>query len=569
MFTLNKMPFTNLGMRILVGLEVTKPQSMLKSASRVYPCFCFCFDFDVSSLSRELWPCPPRCRYTFVFDAPVPPPPLHLLHITPPIHTSRSYGRHAAHLSLAVFQMHGQREAYTALKSIVGTSPAEFIPEFDGHKAGGGHLCGLAACTSLAASLLKLKPADEGIEDRSITSDIIPSNGSSKSYSHASSFTSRGIAKRQKSIPSKYKLEQQSAAVTVQTSTPSEAMVQTGKRKEATSRGLTHTPATSLEEKSHKAVAEEMHIISESSPSGAALRPQFSTRVGEEPTYGLVSTSMGFADDIDVSRSLHRSAQPPPEPSRVGNMADSGVNGIDTFSTLPPARFGSGHSLHAMPEVPRALHDTMLRQPGRDNSQRQFGYASGQEAGRPGRWPVLSGLPPPQPSPEAAWRSKEDAPWPRSGAMASKGFASCNTTGGFHGKSTMGRTLDSSMQFVATINPSVNPPPATEKVPGWGGGSGSGSGGGSSASLNGLLPPDLPLCDYSRLPQHQPYIQSSGGAQWKKAAENTRDFGGGGGSGAGAGGGRSPADIARHAPFPSFGAGSDFDFMQALGTLLD
>ncbi|CAM9184343.1 unnamed protein product, partial [Laminaria digitata] len=76
----------------------------------------------------------------------------------------RSYGRHAAHLSLAVFRLYDQREAYNALKRLVGAAAGESMPEFDGHKPGCGHICGLGACTILADSLLALKPSGVGGE---------------------------------------------------------------------------------------------------------------------------------------------------------------------------------------------------------------------------------------------------------------------------------------------------------------------------------------------------------------------------------------------------------------------
>ena len=74
---------------------------------------------------------------------------------------SRSYGRHAAHLSLAVFQLYGRREPYDALKICIGEAKDEFIPDWEATQGSGHeHLCMLACCPALARRLLTLKPSD-------------------------------------------------------------------------------------------------------------------------------------------------------------------------------------------------------------------------------------------------------------------------------------------------------------------------------------------------------------------------------------------------------------------------
>ncbi|CBN75426.1 hypothetical protein Esi_0099_0012 [Ectocarpus siliculosus] len=69
----------------------------------------------------------------------------------------RSYGRHAAHLALAVFRLHGHRHSYDTLSDLVRKTSDDPIPSFDDSGGGyGGHACGLGACRVLSESLSAL-----------------------------------------------------------------------------------------------------------------------------------------------------------------------------------------------------------------------------------------------------------------------------------------------------------------------------------------------------------------------------------------------------------------------------
>ncbi|CAM9804509.1 unnamed protein product, partial [Ectocarpus sp. 12 AP-2014] len=68
----------------------------------------------------------------------------------------RSYGRHAAHLSLAVFRLHGHRHSYDNLSDLVRKTSDDPIPPFEDSGGGGGHACGLDACRVLSESLSAL-----------------------------------------------------------------------------------------------------------------------------------------------------------------------------------------------------------------------------------------------------------------------------------------------------------------------------------------------------------------------------------------------------------------------------
>ncbi|CAM9511513.1 unnamed protein product, partial [Ectocarpus sp. 8 AP-2014] len=68
----------------------------------------------------------------------------------------RSYGRHAAHLALAVFRLHGHRHSYDTLSDLVRKTSDDPIPSFDDSGGGCGHACGLGACRVLSESLSAL-----------------------------------------------------------------------------------------------------------------------------------------------------------------------------------------------------------------------------------------------------------------------------------------------------------------------------------------------------------------------------------------------------------------------------
>ncbi|CAM9604163.1 unnamed protein product, partial [Scytosiphon promiscuus] len=76
----------------------------------------------------------------------------------------RSYGRHAAHLSLAVFRLHRHREAYNTLRSLIRRTSDDAFPDFDDEVGEARqHACGLGVCEALSASLLALNlPGDGG-----------------------------------------------------------------------------------------------------------------------------------------------------------------------------------------------------------------------------------------------------------------------------------------------------------------------------------------------------------------------------------------------------------------------
>ncbi len=74
----------------------------------------------------------------------------------------RSYGRHAAHLSLSVFRLHGLKDAYDALSALLRKTSDAPILAFDERGAGAGHVCGLSACKALSEALLALPPPDAG-----------------------------------------------------------------------------------------------------------------------------------------------------------------------------------------------------------------------------------------------------------------------------------------------------------------------------------------------------------------------------------------------------------------------
>ncbi|CAM9661486.1 unnamed protein product [Ectocarpus sp. 13 AM-2016] len=68
----------------------------------------------------------------------------------------RSYGRHAAHLSLAVFRLHGHRQSYDNLSDLVRKTSDDPISPFEDSGGGGEHACGLGACRVLSESLSAL-----------------------------------------------------------------------------------------------------------------------------------------------------------------------------------------------------------------------------------------------------------------------------------------------------------------------------------------------------------------------------------------------------------------------------
>ncbi|CAN0458957.1 unnamed protein product, partial [Ectocarpus sp. 8 AP-2014] len=68
----------------------------------------------------------------------------------------RSYGRHAAHLALAVFRLHGHRHSYDTLSDLVRKTSDDPIPSFDDSGGACGHACGLGACRVLSESLSAL-----------------------------------------------------------------------------------------------------------------------------------------------------------------------------------------------------------------------------------------------------------------------------------------------------------------------------------------------------------------------------------------------------------------------------
>ena len=104
----------------------------------------------------------------------------------------RSYGRHAAHMSMAVFRLYGRREPYDALKNDIGVANDEFIPDWEGAQQS-GQVCMLECCMKLAEMLVKLKPSDANGEiiaagssttlspspaDNAAANDINPARGS-------------------------------------------------------------------------------------------------------------------------------------------------------------------------------------------------------------------------------------------------------------------------------------------------------------------------------------------------------------------------------------------------------
>ncbi|CAM9427975.1 unnamed protein product, partial [Ectocarpus fasciculatus] len=93
----------------------------------------------------------------------------------------RSYGRHAAHLSLAVFRLYGHRHSYDSLSDLVRKTSDDPIPPFD--DSGGGYECGLDACRVLSESLSALRlPATGDAAARGGTGGgAVSSSGSRKS----------------------------------------------------------------------------------------------------------------------------------------------------------------------------------------------------------------------------------------------------------------------------------------------------------------------------------------------------------------------------------------------------
>ncbi|CAN0465309.1 unnamed protein product, partial [Scytosiphon promiscuus] len=65
----------------------------------------------------------------------------------------RIYHRHAVHLSMATFRVHGCRKEYEDLRRLMATTVARELPAFDDLGPQGG-LCSMHVCSLHAKSLL-------------------------------------------------------------------------------------------------------------------------------------------------------------------------------------------------------------------------------------------------------------------------------------------------------------------------------------------------------------------------------------------------------------------------------
>lgn len=129
----------------------------------------------------------------------------------------RSYGRHAAHLSLSVFRLYGLKDPYDALSALLQKTSDAPIPAFDDRDAGVGHVCGLSACKALSESLLALPPPDacDDVARSGTGGGGASSNGSGSSGNGTGSRKSNrkrpesalppraGAGKRQRSAPAR------------------------------------------------------------------------------------------------------------------------------------------------------------------------------------------------------------------------------------------------------------------------------------------------------------------------------------------------------------------------------
>ena len=547
---------------------------------------------------------------------PVPPPPLL---------PRRSYGRHAAHLSLAVFRLYDQREAYNSLRSLVGASAGEFIPEFDLHKQGCGHICGLAACTILADSLMALRPSGgeatgrstgtgSGIADagtngalsaRSISSPSIGSIGSGSGGNNAS--TPGSVSKRQRSSSSP-DLKRRSfmqpvptaseamaaaaaavaAAVAVavegantppQQSQLPRAATPTSAGGVAAARrgpggGSDHSPSHTLGWfGSHKVPTEQTHTVSEAPTVTDACQEPWSTQTWEG------SNGVGGADGDFGGRSYARSnkrnqpfTNPLPElPYRKSPVSGIGYLEVGDGGTAEAETHGA--SMASFVDTFPPSSSGAPPRVSREISSSEVGYTNRSDARRRGRDAAgTSASVGPGSDPAATpWRPTAPLTLPAVSAAISLKAGADGHQGAdsFRQKSVAAGAVRSAGRMMARIDPNVSAQHPKEYVSPV-------AGGGASLEAS----PSLSRQQQRNRGHHRRHRQvdpaewhsPSGSGSEDGFGESVARGGGGaegGGGGEGEGAKSARPDLMTHARRPSFRPGSDFDFVWELGMLLE